>query len=32
MSVHSNFQGLQENEKESIPKFRRPPKLADKVS
>ena len=32
MSVHSSFQGLQENEKENIPKFRRPPKLADKVS
>ena len=26
------FQGLQENQKESISKFRRPSKLADKVN
>ena len=29
---YSKFQGLQENQKESISKFRRPSKLADKVS
>ena len=31
-NIHSRFQGLQENQKESISKFRRPSKLADKVS
>ena len=31
-NTHSRFQGLQENQKESISKFRRPSKLADKVN
>ena len=31
MNIRSRFQGLQENQKEGISKFRRPSKLADKV-
>ena len=31
-NIHSRFQGLQENQKESISKFRRPSKLADEVN
>ena len=31
-SIHSRFQGLQENQKESISKFTRPSKLAGKVN
>ena len=30
-NIHSRFQGLQENQKERISKFRRPSKLADKL-